>query len=201
MPGTRHIGGGRTGRTARWLAAAVLAPALAACGGGGGSGSAGGSPAGQGGGGSGGNSSAAGSSSAPQTDDVRTKESDGNGGFSEAGQVSGSATGQPPDAVITLSSTSTKTFTATISDISDCQNHVADLPSGSIVVTVAGGTSEPASVTIPGADPSAPLICFTVTIGYEKKSITTQWSHPSPQSPSGSSGAPSGGGTPSGSAP
>ncbi|MBP0453001.1 hypothetical protein J5Y04_26145 [Kitasatospora sp. RG8] len=158
----------RVGRPARWLAAALLLPALAACGGGGG------------GSGSGAASSAAvaaepvdtppaeGSGQQPQ--DKRTQAGGNQGGFSGAGNVSASATGIWPTAHLTLTSSVTSTFTAKVTQVNNCAGGAKS--SGSTSVEFTGGTAS-ATVELPGPKPTSEgsKVCFTLTAGGKSQSV------------------------------
>ncbi|MFF2542778.1 hypothetical protein ACFVUY_09445 [Kitasatospora sp. NPDC058063] len=167
MPGTRHFGGGRTRRAARWLAVALLLPALTACGGGGGgggSGSAGAPQAGQTG-----QNSASG-----QPDDQRTKDEGDQGSFRNAGEPSANVQGSDRTARISLSfpSSTTTDFTAVISKVSDCGSTEYATPA-SQQVQVINGQSERVEFQLPPWKPGTESrnICLTVTADNSTKRI------------------------------
>ncbi|GAA3017680.1 hypothetical protein [Kitasatospora sp. NPDC006786] len=192
MPGTRHFGGGRTRRAARWLATALLLPALAACGGGGGSGSAGAPQAGQTG-----QNSASG-----QPDDQRTKDEGDQGGFRNAGEPSANVQGSDRTARISLSfpSSTTTGFTAVISKVSDCGSTEYATPA-SQQVQVTNGQTERVEFRLPPWKPGTKSrnICLTVTADDSTKRIEAVGSveviSPDDGATTGNGGTPSYGGT------
>ncbi|MEU1289820.1 hypothetical protein [Kitasatospora sp. NPDC005856] len=190
MPGTGNFGGGRTGRAARWLAAALLLPALAACGGGGDSGSAGANRAGQ----SGQNNGSG------EPDDQRTKDQGDQGGFRNAGEPSANVQGTDRTALISLSFPSRTSFTATISKVSDCGSTVYATPA-SQTVQVTDGETERAEFRLPPWKPGTKSrnICLTVAADDSVKRIEAVGSveiiSPDEGSTTGNGGTPGNGGT------
>ncbi|MER7768390.1 hypothetical protein [Kitasatospora sp. NPDC096140] len=166
MPGTRHLGSGRTGRTARWLAAALLVPALAACGGGGGDSASGQrSDSGQ---------SGAGQTDDGRTDDQRTQDTGNQGGFRTAGEPSANVQGTDNSALITLHFTSTSSFDATVSKVADCGSSAYAVNPGSQQVKVTDGVGEQVEFTLPDWKPGTKerTICLTVTVDGSSKRVT-----------------------------
>ncbi|MGW3071982.1 MULTISPECIES: hypothetical protein [unclassified Kitasatospora] len=194
MPGNRHFGGGPTGRAARWLVAALLVPALAACGGG----------SGQNGNGQNGN----GQTSSPQPDDQRTKARETEASFQDAGAVSASARGSGKRAVVTLRSSSPKPVQALVSDVTDCTHNAEHATPSQAAVTVTDHGSEPLEFTLPTSSGASRPICYTVAIGGESRELKavgeiTGTASPSPgvpttgkTGPTGGSTSPGGSGTP-----
>ncbi|MFD7580167.1 hypothetical protein [Kitasatospora sp. NPDC059803] len=221
MSGTRHLEGGATGRAARWLAGALLVPALAACSGGGGggggtatvpTGQGGGGSSGQNGGSSGQNGGSSGQNGGPGgTEDARTKGGGGGGGFADAGEVSASATGVGVYASVTLRSTSTKTFTAVLSQVTDCSEGAAPATPPSKEVTVTGGRSAPQQFVLATGSATGRPLCLTVTVDGESRYIRAEGLIKGSEGGggtgtpnSGGTGLPTGGGgtgTPTGSTP
>ncbi|MET8543294.1 hypothetical protein ABZW03_21990 [Kitasatospora sp. NPDC004799] len=189
MPGTRHLGGGRTGRAARRLAAALFVPALlvpvlAACGGGGGDSGA----AGQNGG-------------SEQPDDQRTKDEGNQGGFRNAGQPSANVQGTDNTARITLSFPSKASFTATISKVADCGSTAYATPA-SQRVQVTDGETERVTFLLPHwkSGTKSRTICLTVAADDSTKRIeavgSVQIISPDEESPTGYGSTPGGGTSP-----
>ncbi|WP_395297427.1 hypothetical protein ACF9IK_31280 [Kitasatospora hibisci] len=168
MPGTALTTPRRTaGRPARWLAAALLLPVLTACGGGGGSSS-----------GSGAQSSAAGAAElgdtppaeGQQPEGQRTKAGGNQGGFAGAGNVSASASGVWPDNIyITLKSTVTSNFTATVKEVHDCAGGSSSPASED--VTFSGGSAQVSVVMKPPEPKPKFQICLTVVAGGKSQSV------------------------------
>ncbi|MFG3226061.1 hypothetical protein ACGF07_14935 [Kitasatospora sp. NPDC048194] len=211
MPGTRHFGRG-TARAGRWLATALLLSGLAGCSGGGGaSGPTGVPTVPQGGtaeGTSGGGGGGGGGQGGGETQDVRTREHGGGGGFADAGNVSASAAGSGDFAQVTLSTTSTRTFTATLSDVTDCTQGAKPATPRSATVTVTNGTSPPQQFTLATSTAGSRPLCLNVTIDGETRSFradgtiqgTGAPTDGGTQVPTGGTGVPTGGtGAPSGS--
>lgn len=164
MPGTRHLGSGRSGRTARWLAAALLVPALAACGGGGGDSASGQqSDNGQSGTGQ--------TDDGGRTDDQRTQDTGNQGGFRTAGEPSANVQGTDNSALITLHFTSTASFDATISKVADCGSSAYAVNPGSQQVRVTDGVGEQVEFSLPDWKPGTKerTICLTVTVDGSSK--------------------------------
>ncbi|WP_030236065.1 hypothetical protein [Streptomyces sp. NRRL S-350] len=164
MPGTRHIGDGRTGRSARWLTAALLVPALAACGGGGGSDS----------GQTGNAQTDSGQSSGSQPDDQRTKAREIQGSFPNAGEVSASVRGSGRKAVVTVKSTSPSPVQALVSNVTDCTENAKPATPSSAAVTVTDSGSAPAEFTLPTSSAADRPICYTVTIDGERRDLQAE---------------------------
>ncbi|MFJ9454042.1 hypothetical protein ACIRST_03085 [Kitasatospora sp. NPDC101447] len=196
MPGTRHLGSGRTGRTARWLAAALLVPALAACGGGGGDSASGQrSDSGQSGAGQSGN----GQTDDGRTDDQRTQDTGNQGGFRTAGEPSANVQGSDNTALITLHFTSSTSFDATVSKVADCGSSAYAVNPGSQQVKVTDGVGEQVEFTLPNGKPGTKerTICLTVTVGGSSKRITAAGSVQNTSPDQGTTTSP-GGKTPDG---
>ncbi|MCG6495512.1 hypothetical protein [Kitasatospora sp. A2-31] len=191
MPGTAPTTPRRTaGRPARWLAPALLLPVLVACGGGGGSDS-----------GAGGQSSAAGTAElggtppaeGQQPEDQRTKAGGNQGGFAGAGNVSASVTGTWPDRIfLSLTSTVTSTFTATVKDVHDCAG--GSKSSASTSVPFSGGKAS-TQVSLSGPRPATETIkiCFTVTAGGKSQPVKADGKVDVPESTGTSGGGGNGG--------
>ncbi|MFF7993524.1 hypothetical protein ACFZDG_27510 [Kitasatospora xanthocidica] len=165
MPGTRQIGGRTAGRAARWLAAALLVPALVSCGGGGGdSASAQRSDNGQNGGGQNDNGG--------QTGDQRTQDTGNQGGFRTAGEPSANVQGTDNTALIKLSFPARTSFQATISKVADCGTSRFATPA-SRSVEVVDGETERAEFTLPQWKPgtTSRTICLTVTVDGSSKQV------------------------------
>ncbi|MFG2916077.1 hypothetical protein ACGF0D_24725 [Kitasatospora sp. NPDC048298] len=177
MPGTRHFGGGPTGRAARWLVAALLVPVLAACGGGSGNN------------GQNGNSqNGSGQATSPQPDDQRTKARETEASFQEAGSVSASARGWGTRAVVTLKSSSPTPVQALVSDVTDCANKAEHATPSQATTTVTSGGSEPLVFALPTSSEKSRPICYMVAIGGESRELKaegeiTGTSSPSPSTP------------------
>ncbi|MEU3568829.1 hypothetical protein AB0E96_10455 [Kitasatospora sp. NPDC036755] len=155
MPGTRHFGGGPTGRAARWLGAALLVPALASCGGGSD--------------GSGQNGS--GRTTGPQPEDQRTETRETEASFQQAGEVSAAGRGWGTRAVVTLKSSSPTPVQAVVSHVTDCAvDAVAATPSQA-TTTVSAAGSEPLVFALPTSSAKPRPICYTVTIGGESRQL------------------------------
>ncbi|MEV7770332.1 hypothetical protein [Kitasatospora sp. NPDC086791] len=157
MPGTRHTGGGSTGRAARRLAAVLFLPTLSACGGGGGD--SGNAPV------------DSGQSNSPQTEEQRTKARAIEGGFQNAGSVSAIAHGSGTKAVVVLKSSSHTPTEATISNVSDCTENARLATPSQATVSVTDSGSEPAEFTLPTSSASSRPVCYTVTIGTESRDL------------------------------
>ncbi|MFE4513426.1 hypothetical protein ACFRMQ_04390 [Kitasatospora sp. NPDC056783] len=155
MAGTRHFGGGRTRRAARWLAAALLVPALASCGGGSGNN------------GQNGNGQTAG----PEPSDQRTEVRETEASFQEAGAVSAAGRGWGTRAVVTLKSSSPTPVQAVVSDVTDCAAGAAPATPSQATTTVYAGHSEPLVFALPTTSPKGRPICYTVTIGGESREL------------------------------
>ncbi|GAB7185423.1 hypothetical protein ATKI12_5254 [Kitasatospora sp. Ki12] len=165
MPGTRHIGGGTAGRAARWLAAALLVPALVSCGGGGGdSASAQRSDSGPNGNGQNGDGG--------QTGEQRTQDTGNQGGFRTAGEPSANVQGTDNKALIKLSFPARTSFRATISKVADCGTSRFATPA-SRPVQVVDGETERAEFTLPRWTPgtTSRTICLTVTVDGDSKQV------------------------------
>ncbi|RKE23574.1 hypothetical protein [Streptomyces sp. TLI_171] len=164
------------GRIARWLAAAPLVAVLAACGGGGGgSGSGTASSAAQSEGDLGGSPPAEGSG---QPDDTRTGAGGNQGGFNAAGQVSANASGTWALARIGLSSPRKGTFSATVSQVTDCtggKQSAPATPDSQPITVVDGNSPTTADFTLTGPTPPAGserTICVTVTVDGASSRVT-----------------------------
>lgn len=160
MPGTRHFGGGPTGRAARWPAAVLLVPVLAACGGGSGSN-------GQNGNGQNGN----GETTSPQPGEQRTRSGESQASFQEAGSVSAAARGWGTRAVVTLKSSTATPVRAVVSDVTDCEVGARPGAPSQATTTVTSGGSEPLVFALPTESPKNRPICYTVTIGGESREL------------------------------
>ncbi|WP_285738031.1 hypothetical protein [Kitasatospora phosalacinea] len=193
------------------MATALLVPVLAACGGGGDSGSGATSSAAQSGGDLGASPPTEGSGEQP--DDSRTEAGGNQGGFNAAGQVSANASGTWSLARIDLSSPRKETFTATISQVTDCTGGKESAPASpaSREVSVVGGTTpETAEFTLAGPRPpagSSRTICVTVTVNGASRRGPAAGTVDVPEgSPDGGgtdepSNGPTDGGTPDGGTP
>ncbi|WP_033220627.1 hypothetical protein [Kitasatospora phosalacinea] len=201
-----------TGRTARWSAAALFVPLLVACGGGGGDpGSGAASSATRSGGDLGDSPPAEGSGTQP--DDDRTGAGGNPGGFNAAGQVSANASGTWSLARIDLSSPREETFTATISQVTDCtggKESAPASPTSQEIRVIDGNTPETAQFTLAGPRPPAGskrTICVTVTVDGASNRVTAGGTVDVPESApadggtGGPSSGPAGGGTPGSGAP
>ncbi|MFF1872854.1 hypothetical protein [Kitasatospora herbaricolor] len=111
--------------------------------------------------------------SGQQQQEQRTENGGNQGGFKTAGQVSANASGQWPLAQIGLSSSTTASFTATISNVRDCATgRFASTETKSIEV-VDGDSPLLVTFRLSGEPPPGtnPALCISVTIDGETRSI------------------------------
>ncbi|WP_316519763.1 hypothetical protein [Kitasatospora brasiliensis] len=188
MPGTRHFGGGPTGRAVWWLVAALLVPALAACGGGSGN-NGNGNGNGQTGNGQTGNGQTAGAqTTSPPPEEQRTEVRATDASFQEAGSVSAAGRGWGTRAVVTLKSSTPTPVQAVVSDVTDCTVNAVPATPSQATTTVTSSGSEPLAFALPTESEKNRPICYTVTIGGESRQLKAEGvvlstTSPSPTAP------------------